>query len=116
MDVPIEIQKIMGPKETIELFVDAEAHPEITIDTVTITNERIILRRHQDGTTKSDLTIIGFSEISAVGLEKGFMRSIIRLRLKSNDGSLDSIRMPSKLADQALVLLKHKVCGITSPF
>jgi hypothetical protein len=116
MDIPIEMQKILGPKETIELFVDAEAHPEITIDTVTITNERIILRRHQDGKAMSDLTVIGFSDITAVGLEKGFMRSIIRLRLKSNGGSMDSIRMPSKLADQTLVLLKHKVCGIASPF
>jgi hypothetical protein len=116
MDVPIEIQNIMGPKETIELFVDADAHPEITIDTVTITNERIILRRQQAGAETSKLTIIGFSDVSAVGLEKGFMRSILRLRLKGNGGSTEAIRMPTKLADQAAVLLKQKVCGIVSPF
>jgi hypothetical protein len=116
MEVPIEIKNIMGPKETIEMFVDAEAHPEITVDTVTITSERIILKRTQVGTATSNLMLIGFSDITAVGLEKGFMRSILRLRVKSHGGSVEAIRMPSKLADQASVILKQKVCGIVAPF
>ena len=115
MEVPIEIKNIIGPKETIEMFIDAEAHPEITVDTVTITSERVILKR-QTGAATSNLTLIGFSDITAVGLEKGFMRSILRLRVKTNGGSVEAIRMPSKLADQAAAILKQKVCGIVSQF
>ena len=29
---------------------------------------------------------------------------------------MDSIRLPPKLAEQTLGILKQKVCGITSPF
>ena len=116
MDVPADMKKIMGPKETIELYVGGETYPEITIDTVAITSERIILRRQNAQATKTDLTVYSYSEITGVGLEKGFMRSIIRLRVKTGGESMDSIRLPPKLAEQALGILKQKVCGIASPF
>ncbi len=116
MDIPPEIQELIDPKETIELFVDGEAYPQITIDTVAITSERIILRRPNAQGLETGLTIYNYSDITGVGLEKGFMRSIIRLRVKSNGGSMDALRMPPKLAEQALSYLKERVCGIKSPF
>lgn len=106
----------MEPRETIELFVDGESYPQITIDTVAITSERIILRRPNAQGSKTDLTIYKYSDITGVGLEKGFMRSIIRLRVKGSGESMDALRMPPKLAEQALSYLKEKVCGIKSPF
>ncbi len=116
MDVPAEIQELMDPKETIELFVDGEKYPEITIDTVAITSERVILRRHCTQSTRTDLTFYSYPEITGVGLEKGFMRSMIRLKVKTAGESMDVIRLPTKLADQAMGILKQKVCGIGSPF
>lgn len=116
MDVPADIQKLIGPKETIELYVNGENYPEITIDTIAITSERVIIRRQNAQSSKSELTVHSYSEITGVGLEKGFMRSIIRLRLKTGGESMDSIRLPPKLAEQALGILKQKVCGIASPF
>lgn len=116
MDVPDDMKKFMEPKETIELYVDGEAYPQITIDSVAITSERIILRRTNAQQSKTDLTVYQYSDITGVGLEKGFMRSIIRLRVKTGGESMDSIRLPPKLAEQTLGILKQKVCGITSPF
>ena len=116
MDAPVELQKLMGPKETIELFVDGEAYPQITIDTVAITSERVILRRPNAQGLKTELTIYNYSDIIGVGLEKGFMRSIIRLRVKGSGESMDALRMPPKLAEQTLSYLKERVCGIRSPF
>jgi hypothetical protein len=114
MEIPIEVQKMLGPKEKIELFVNEESHPEITIDSSAITNERLLFRRN-GADSKDDFKAYAFSDIVGVGMEKGFMRSIIRLRLKS-EATVLTIRMPTKLAEQAMVSLKQKVCGIVSPF
>ena len=116
MDLPVEIQKIIGPKETIELFIDGETYSDITVDTLALTNKRIIIQRSPTDPAKPDLTIYEYQDITGVGLEKGFMRSIIRLRVGPNGGTMDSIRMPPKIADQAMTYLKEKVCGIKSPF
>jgi hypothetical protein len=116
MEIPADMKKVMAPNETVEMFVDGEKYPQITIDTVAITSERIILKRPTTTGLKTDLTIYRFSDITGVGVEKGFMRSIVRLRVKSTGETMDSIRMPPKLADEALKYLKDKVCGIKSPF
>ena len=111
MDLPIEIQKMITSKETIELFVDGDIYPEIAIDTLVITDERIIIRRPPSKPVKTDLTSYRYQDITGVGLEKGFMRSMVRLRVKTAGESMDSIRMPPKLAEQAFIYIKDKVCG-----
>jgi hypothetical protein len=109
MDAPAEIKKMMGPKETIEMYVDGESYPQITIDTMVITDERILVQRSNAlGTT--EFISYKFSEIAGVGVEKGFMRSIIRLKL-NNGGAMASIRLPPKLDEQALELIKNRVLG-----
>ena len=115
MDLPVEIQKMMSPKETIELFVDGEIYNEITIDTLVITDERIIIQRLPSNAAKTDLTIYRYPDVTGVGLEKGFMRSMVRLRVKTVGESMDSIRLPPKLAEQAFTYIKEKVCGQAKP-
>jgi hypothetical protein len=114
MDVPAEIQKMIGPKERMELFVNGEDYPQITVETLAITGEKIIIGR-QNASENMDLTVYSYSDIEGVGLEKGFMRSIIRLRVKSKGVSMDSIRLPPKIAEQALDIIKGKVCGRPGP-
>ena len=115
MDLPVEIKKIMAPKETIELIVDGDFYPEITIDTMVITHERIIIRRPPSTTEKTDLIVYRYQDISGVGLEKGFMRSIIRLRVKIVGKSMDTVRLPPKLAEQAFSYIKDRVCVQAKP-
>jgi len=115
MEIKAEIQKMMGPKEKIELFVDSQTHQETTIDTLAITSERIIIGRPSALTEKIEFTVHLYQDIIGVGLEKGFMRSIIRLRLKSKGESMDSIRLPPKIAEQVLEIVKDKVCRNPSP-
>ncbi|HEY3419292.1 MAG TPA: PH domain-containing protein [Methanomassiliicoccales archaeon] len=116
MELPADMQNLIGPEERIELYVDGEKYPEITSDTVALTNERVILRRHNLEGTGAAITAYSYREITGVGMEKGFMRSIIRLRIKTAEETMDAIRLPTKQAEQAIGILKNKVCGITSPF
>ena len=115
MDVQSEIKKMMGPNETIALFVDGEAYKETTVDTVALTSERIVIGRPNALTAKIEYAVHNYPDITGVGLEKGFMRSIIRLRLKSKGESMDSIRLPPKSAEQVLGMIKDKVCRVPSP-
>jgi hypothetical protein len=44
-NVPQDLSKILGPNEQVELYIKQKFyHPKINIDSVVITNERIILR------------------------------------------------------------------------
>jgi hypothetical protein len=115
MEIQGEIQKMMGPRETMVLFIDSQKHQETTIDTLAITNERIIIGRHNALTEKLEFTTHNYPDITGVGVEKGFMRSIVRLRLKNSGVSMDSIRLPPKIAEQALGIIKDKVCRNPSP-
>jgi hypothetical protein len=110
MDVPAELQKMIGPKERMELFVNGKDYPQITVETLAVTGEKIIIGR-QNESEEMVFTEYNYSDITGVGLEKGFMRSIIRLRVKSERDSMDSIRLPPKPAELALELIKQKVCG-----
>jgi hypothetical protein len=103
----------MEPKETIEQFIDGEKYPDITIDTLAVTNERIIVRRPQTVAVKSDLTIYSYTDIVGVGLEKGFMRSILRLKVKNGGVFMDSIRLPATVAEETFGFIKDKVCVLS---
>ncbi len=116
MDVPSDMQKLIGLEERIELYVNGDNYPDITIDTVALTSEKVILRRHNPQASQTDITVYSYPDITGVGMEKGFLRSIIRLRIKDAGETMDSIRLPTKLAEQAIGILKHNVCGIKSPF
>jgi hypothetical protein len=109
MDIPVEIQKMMGPKETIELFVDGETYTQATTDSLAVTSDRIILRRALAPDVNTDLKVYSYSDITGVGVEKGFLRSIVRLRLKTGE-SMDAIRLPPKQAEQVVNFIKDKVC------
>ena len=115
MEIPADMQKVLRPNETVVLFVDSRTHHETTIDSLLLTNERIIIGRENPQTDKTDLTSHAYADVTGVGLEKGFMRSIIRLRLKAGGTSMDSIRLPPKVDEQVLGILKDKVCGRPGP-
>ena len=85
------------------------------MDTVAVTDKRVIIGRPNALTAKIEYTVHNYPDITGVGLEKGFMRSIIRLRLRSVEQSMDSIRLPPKSAEQVLGIVKDKVCRGPSP-
>ena len=44
-NVPDDVTRILGPGETVQLFIQQKIyHPKISVDSVVLTNERIILR------------------------------------------------------------------------
>jgi hypothetical protein len=94
MDVPDDLKNILGPNEKIELYIKQKIyHPQISIDSVLITSERIILRHPHALGTHKDFTDFNYKDISNVVLEKGILRSTIKctLRLGGEPLSLDDL-------------------------
>ena len=73
MDTPEDIQKILGPNEKVEMYIKEKIyHPKINIDSLVVTNERVVLRHPHALGLKMDYTDYSYSEIAGVELDKGY--------------------------------------------
>jgi hypothetical protein len=83
MAAPEDLNKILGPNETVEMYIKQKIyHPKINIDSVVVTNERIILRHPHALGLKKDYTDFNYRDISNVILDKGIVRSTIKCTLR----------------------------------
>src|SRR5580704_15155790 len=82
-NTPDDLKNILGSNEKVELYIKQKIyHPKINVDSVVVTNERIILRHPHALGLKKDYTDFNYKDISNVVLEKGILRSKIKLTLK----------------------------------
>jgi uncharacterized protein YijF (DUF1287 family) len=83
MDAPDDIAKILGPNEKVELYVKQKIfQPQINIDSVVFTNERMILRHPHALGLKKDYTDYNYHDIANVVLDKGILRSTVKCTLR----------------------------------
>ena len=81
--VPDDLQKILGPNEQAQLYIAQKIyHPKISIDSVLITNQRLILRHPHAMGLKKDYTDYNYQDVANVVLDKGFTRSTLKLVLR----------------------------------
>ena len=86
MAAPDDIKNILGSTEKVELYIEEKIyHPRINIESVIITNERIILRQPHALGLKKDYMDYSYRDITNVTLEKGIMRSTLKLTLRHRE-------------------------------
>ena len=69
---PEDIARILGPNEKVQLYIKEKIyHPKFSIDSLVITNERIILRHPHAMALKTDFTDYSYSDIAGVSMDKG---------------------------------------------
>jgi hypothetical protein len=113
---PITIKHILGPKETIGLYVKEKIyHPSLSIDSMVITNERVILRHPHALAMKRDYTDINYKDIDGVEMEKGLLRSKIRVKMKNGE-PLELDKLPTPLAEEAYGKIRENVGRFQAPF
>ena len=89
MATPEDIKNILGSNEKVELYIEEKIyHPRINVESVIITNERIIFRHPHALGLKKDYTDYSYKDITNVTLEKGLLRSTIKLTLKHGKNKL----------------------------
>jgi len=116
MDVPDDLKNILGPNEKIELYIQQKIyHPQISIDSVLITNERIILRHPHALGTQKDFTDFNYKDISNVILEKGILRSTIKCTLRLGGEPLTFDDLANDDAENAYRIIREKSVKFQAP-
>jgi hypothetical protein len=114
MATPEDLKKILGPNETVEMYIQQKIyHPKINIDSVAITNERIILRHPHDLRLKKDYTDFNYKDMANVVLDKGILRSTIKCTLRFGGESLTLNDLPNSDAEKAYGIIRENITRYT---
>lgn len=115
--IPDDLKNILGPSEQIQLFIRQKIyHPKINIDSVLITNERIIVRHPHALGLKKDYTDFGYRDVSNVIMEKGILRSTVRCTLRFGGEPLSLGELPNSDAEKTYGLIRENLVRYQSPF
>jgi len=108
--VPDDVQKILGPNEQVELYIVQKIyHPKISIDSILITNQRIILRHPHALGLKKDYTDFNYQDVVNVAMDKGFTRSTLRLVLRMGGEPLALDDIPNSDAQKAYGIIRENL-------
>ena len=116
MSAPDDLKNLLGPNEKVELYIPQKIyHPKINIDSVVITNERIILRHPHALGLKKDYTDYNYRDIANVVLDKGIIRSTIKLTLRFGGEPLSLNDLPNADAEKAYAVIRENVDRFQAP-
>jgi hypothetical protein len=115
--IPDDLKQVLGPNEQVQLYIKQRIyHPKINIDSVVITNERIILRHPHALRLKKDYTDYNYQDVSNVVLEKGVLRSTVKCTLRFGGEPLALGGLPNSDAEQAYGLIRENLVRYQAPF
>lgn len=115
--VPSDLERILAPDEKVELYIRQQIyHPKINIDSVILTNQRIILRHPHALGLKKDYTDYNYQDIANVVLDKGVLRSTIRLILRFGGEPLLLNDIPNSQSEEAYGIIRENVVRYRAPF
>ncbi len=114
---PDDLRNILGPNEQIQLYIQEKIyHPRINIDSVVITNERIILRHPHALGLKKDYTDYNYQDVANVVLKKGVLRSGLRCTLRFGGEPLLLDDLPNSDAQRAYGIIRENLVRYQTPF
>jgi hypothetical protein len=114
---PEDLKKILSPNETVELYINQKIyHPTINVDSVVITNQRIILRHPHALGLKKDYTDFNYQDISNVVLDKGIVRSTVKCTLRFGGEPLSLNDLPNADAERAYGIIRENLVRFQAPF
>ena len=115
--VPSDVVHLLGPSEKVELYIKERIfHPTIKVDSVVLTNERIILRHPRDLGLKKDFTDFSYTDIANVILDKGILRSSVKCVLRFRGDPLHLSDLPNADAEKAYGIIRENLVRYQTPF
>lgn len=112
-----DLKGILGPNEKTELYIKKKIyHPQINIDSVIVTDGRIILKHPHALGLKKDYTDYSYQDITNVKLKKGILRSTIELSIKRDEKPLELGKLPNDLAEKAYGAIRENLSRFQAPF
>jgi hypothetical protein len=115
-ETPDDLKKILGPNERVEVYIKQKIyHPKINVDSVVVTNERIILRHPHALGLKKDYTDYNYKDISNAVMEKGVLRSKLKLTLRLGGEPLALGDLPNSEAEKAYGIIRQNSTARDNP-
>jgi len=115
--LPVDIAKILGPGEQVQLYIQQKIyHPKISIDSVLLTNQRLILRHPHALNLKKDFTDYSYTDIANAILDKGVLRSTVRCQLRFGGDPLNLNDLPNSDAERAYGIIRSNIARYQTPF
>ncbi len=110
MAAPDDLKDILDSNETVELYIKQKFyHLVIDIDSVVITNKRVILRHPHALRLKKDYTEYNYLDFENVILDKGTVRSTIRCTFKFKVAPLVLSDVPKDDAEKAYRIIRDNI-------
>src|SRR6266851_9021018 len=114
--IPQDVQKLLGPNEQVQLYIKQKIyHPKINVESVVLTNERIILRHPRDLGLKKDFTDFSYTDIANVILDKGILRSSVKCVLRFRGDPLHLNDLPNADAEKAYGIIRENLVRYLRP-
>ncbi len=114
---PQDVLKLLGPNEQVQLFIKQKIyHPKINVDSVVLTNERIILRHPHAMGLKQDYTDFSYQDIANAVLDKGIVRSTVRCVLRFGGDPLALNDLPNDQAERAYGIIRENLVRYQTPW
>ncbi len=115
--VPQDVTRLLGPNERVQLFVKQKIyHPTINVESVILTNQRIILRHPRDLGLKKDYTDFSYMDIANAILDKGILRSTIKCVLRFGGDPLALNDLPNEDAMRAYGIIRENLSRFQTPY
>ncbi len=115
-NLPRDVVRILGPSEQVELFIETKIyHPRINVDSVVLTNERIILRHPHDLRFKREFTDYAYTDVANAILDKGLTRSTIKCELRNAEEDLNLDNLPNHDAEKAYGVIRSNIARYQTP-
>ena len=116
MSTPDDVEKLLAPGEKVEMYIKQRIyHPKISIDSLVVTNQRVILRHPHAMNLKKDYTDYNYRDIANVVLEKGIKRSTLRLTLRLGGEPLELGDIPNSDAERSYGVIRENIGRATTP-
>jgi Bacterial PH domain len=116
-NAPSDLLKLLDQDEQLLLYMKQKKyHPAINIDSVAITNRRVIFRKPSMLTIKKSFTDYSYADILNVTIDKGPLRSTLNLNLRMDGSDLLVDDIPNDAAQEAFKLIRQGIDSARSKF
>lgn len=110
MEVPDDVLPLLDEDEKVLFSIRQKKYrPAINIESATITNKRVILRRPSMLRIKKSYVDYSYADITNIVLDKGPLRATIMLNLKMDANDLVIEDIPNEMAQQAFRLIREGI-------
>jgi hypothetical protein len=106
-EVPSDVLKLLDQNEKVLLYMKQKKyHPAINIESVAVTDKRVIFRKPSMLRIKKSFTDYSYADILNVTIDKGPLRSTLKLNLKLDGSDLLVDDIPNEDAQEAFKIVR----------